>query len=100
MGDGDFGVHIGGAVHIGGIAGQTDFAAFAVECERVDVPALSVQMGFQAAVVQNNANLAIAVIQVFAVYGAAEFGRVHCACNLGGGKQRALDDVPHGHHAF
>ena len=57
-------------------------------------------MRFQAAVVENDADLAVAVVQVVAVYRAAEFGRSDGAGDLGGGNERALDDVPHGHHAF
>ena len=44
--------------------------------------------------------MAVAVIQVFAVYRAAEFGGGHGAVDLGGGGEVAFDDLSDRHHAF
>ena len=76
---------LGVDVYIGGGAGEVDAAfeldaaVFAGEFERVDYPVAALEAGAEAAVIQNHAGVAVAVVEVFAGGGAVEAGLAHAA---------------------
>ena len=89
---GELGVY----VYVGGGAGEVDAAfeldaaVFAGEFERVDHPVAALEAGAEAAVIQNHAGVAVAVVEVFAGGGAVEAGLAHAAGHGGVDGERAF----------
>ena len=81
-----------------GAAGERYRTVFARELQAVHQPAVAVQMRFERAVVEDDADLAVAVAQIVAGQCAAELRLVHLAADGDVRVQASGDRLADGHH--